>query len=100
MKTSKGEVILVILVIAILVYIGFTIPGNDRKKITARMTEHGQTVVEIDRCLIRSGPYWLAKDYRIYQVTTDKGEYWIRFGGFSGPDIEKKTESGYTEETW
>lgn len=96
-----SEVILVIAVIAILLYIGFILPGSDRKRITARMTEHGQKVVDIERCFVRQGPFWIGgKNYRIYQVTTDKGEYWVRFNVFSGPDIKKKSESGYTEETW
>jgi len=99
MKPSKGEVVVIVLVIATLVYIGLAGFGNDRKRIATRMTEHGEKIIEIDRCFIHSGPYWLSKNYRIYQVTTEKGEYWIRFGLFT-PDIEKKTESGYTGEKW
>ena len=100
MKTSKGEIILIIAVLAILVYIVFTLPGNDRKRITSRMESHSEKVVEIDRCLVRQGPFWIGgKNYRIYQVTTENGEYWVRFNVFADPDIEKKTVTGYTEET-
>lgn len=56
---------------------------------------HHETVVDVDRCLFKRGPYWLVdKNIRIYKVTTSNGNvYWWRLGGFF-KDVYKELPDG------
>jgi hypothetical protein len=92
--------------IAILVLIGvcftiaFMLPSLDEKEINGRMSENGITVQTVKARFFNWGPYFYFNNTRIYEVNTDKGTFWVRFGTWSGPDIHKEIEGGYEEQKW
>ncbi len=58
--------------------------------------ENSVTIISIERCVFNTGPFIVSENCHIYQVKTNRGEYWFRYGLFYS-DIEKKTNSGYVK---
>ena len=84
----------ILIPIGILAFIVFVVwvinatENSDKAEITAWAAQRSETVQEIERRILNTGPFIITENYRIYHVRTSEGVYWFRYGLFS-PDIYK-----------
>jgi len=81
MKKYAWSLIVVFSILFAVFCISLTLNG-DQTYIEKWAKESNHNVVNVERCFVAMGPYWIKnKNSRIYKITCDDGStYWMRTG--------------------